>query len=122
MFGLTRSCHTLYWYKSIWVVYWSELLVLSYQLFADEELTALQQMVADVEAMVFDEEQLEAGYSLYDIEMAIESNPDYYAYFDRSDGIQVTKFDVERRLDKVKQWIFARVRDKAQVRRFSRFR
>lgn len=102
--------------------YWSELLVLSNQLFADDELTALQQMVADVEAMVFDQEQLDAGYSLYDIEMAIESNPDYYAYFDRSDGVQVTKFDIERRLDKVKQWIFARVRDKAQTRRFSRFR
>lgn len=102
--------------------YWSELFTLSFQLFSDEELEALKQQIRDVELMIFSPRQLQHGYSLYDIEMALESNPDYHAYFERDDGTKVTKFDVERRLDRIRQWIFMQVRDKAKSKRFSRFR
>lgn len=102
--------------------YWSELFSLSFQLFSDEELEALKQQIRDVELMIFTPEQLMYGYSLYDIEMALESNPDYGAYFEREDGTKVTKFDVERRLDRIRQWIFLQVREKAKSKRFTRFR
>jgi hypothetical protein len=96
---------------------------LSFQLFDVQELEALKQMIRSVEELVFTSEQLAIGYSLYDLEMAIESNPDYYAYFEREDtGTTVSKFDVERELNKIRLWIFERVREKAQSRRFSRFR
>ena len=67
-------------------------------------------------------ERIVGRLSLYDIEMAIESNPDYYAYFTRQDGRVVTKFDIERELDKIKKWLFNKVRGRAEQRRFSRFR
>lgn len=102
--------------------FWSELFVLSFQLFSDEELESLKRHIRDVELMVFIPEEISYGLSLYDIEMALESNPDFYAYFERQDGDKVSKFDVERRLDKIRQWIFERVREKARARRFSRFR
>lgn len=95
---------------------------LSFQLFSDDELEALKLHIREIELMIFSPEQLKYGYSLYDIEMALESNPDYYSYFERADGAKVTKFDVERRLDKVRQWIFMQVREKAKSKRFSRFR
>jgi hypothetical protein len=60
--------------------------------------------------------------SLYDIEMAIESNADYYAYFEKEDGTVVTKFDVERKLDNIRKWLYETVRVKSQNRRFMRFR
>jgi hypothetical protein len=72
--------------------------------------------------MVLDYDQLRAGMSLYDIEMAVESNPDYYAFFERSDGSVVTKFDIERELSKIKSWIYNRVREKAIGRKFQRYR
>jgi hypothetical protein len=53
--------------------------------------------------------------------MAIESNLDYYAYFQREDGVIVTKFDVERELEKIKGWLYEKVRQRAQGKRFSRF-
>lgn len=58
--------------------------------------------------------------SLYDIEMALESNRDFTAYFERY-GKPISKFDVERRLDKIKEWLFQIVKVKAQSRRFKRF-
>jgi len=97
---------------------------MAFQLFdpASEEYAKLQEMIRKVEQMVFDEEQLKAGMSLYDIEMAIESNPDYYAYFEKSDGTQITKFDIERELNKIKSWIYEKVREKSVGRKFQRFR
>jgi len=104
--------------------YWSELFLMAFQLFdpASEEYAKLQEMIRKVEQMVFDEEQLKVGMSLYDIEMAIESNPDYYAYFEKSDGTQITKFDIERELNKIKSWIYEKVREKSVGRKFQRFR
>lgn len=60
-------------------------------------------------------------HSLYDIEMALESNKDFTAYFERY-GTLIYKFDVERRLNKIKEWIFVLVKQKASQRRFKRFR
>ena len=67
-------------------------------------------------------ERIKGNLSLYDVEMAIESNADYYAYFEREDGQKITKFDVERSLDRIKKWLYACVRQRSQGRRFSRFR
>jgi hypothetical protein len=104
--------------------YWSELFLLAFQLFEPDspEYTVLQDQIVAVENIIFNEKELRAGLSLYDIEMAIESNPDYYAYFERHDGHQVTKFDVERELNKIKQWIYSEVRVRAVTRKFRRFR
>ena len=104
--------------------YWSELFVVSFQLFdpKSEEYETLQNLIAEVEFMVFDADQLEAGMSLYDIEMALESNADFYAYFEKTDGTTITKFDIERKLNNIKSWIFAQVRIKAIGRKFNRFR
>lgn len=60
-------------------------------------------------------------HSLYDIEMALESNKDFTAYFTRY-GQQIYKFDVERRLNKIKEWIFVLVKQKSSQRRFKRWR
>jgi len=59
---------------------------------------------------------------LYDIEMAIESNPDYYAFFERDDGTKISKFDIERRLNRIKEWIYTKVRVRSEGRRFARTR
>lgn len=67
-------------------------------------------------------ERVKGERSLYDIEMAIESNLDYYSFFEKEDGTVVTKFDVERKLDKMRKWIFSVVREKAVGRRFQKFR
>lgn len=117
--------------------YWSELLLLAEQLLSPEEREQLHEMIFEVEKMVLETEMVpqeteEGGVvwtervkgelSLYDIEMAIESNPDYYAYFEKSDGAKVTKFDIERRLDKIRKWLYDKVRARAQGRRFQKFR
>jgi hypothetical protein len=104
--------------------YWSELFLLSFQLFDPKspEYEELQNMIAEVEFFVLDDEQLEAGCSLYDIEMALESNMDYFAFFVKDNGTLITKFDVERKLNNIKSWIYAKVREKAVGRKFSRFR
>ena len=79
-------------------------------------------MIAEVEFFVLDDDQLDAGYSLYDIEMASESISDYFSYFVKDNGVVITKFDVERKLNNIKSWIYARVREKSTSRRFQRFR
>jgi hypothetical protein len=110
-------------------------LLLAEQLLDAEERKELHRMIFDVEKLVLETEvvprETEDGIvwveriigkmSLYDIEMAIESNLDYYAYFQREDGIIVTKFDVERELEKIKGWLYEKVRQRAQGKRFSRF-
>lgn len=58
-------------------------------------------------------------HSLYDIEMAIESNRDFTAFFNRY-GAKIYKFDIERKLNKIKEWIFVIVKEKASSRRFTR--
>jgi hypothetical protein len=113
------------------------LFLLAEQLLSPEEREELHQRIFDIEKMVFEieviprelddgrliwVERIKGHLSLYDIEMAIESNPDYYAYFTRDDGTSVSKFDIERQLDKVKKWLYSIVRDRSQGRRFSRFR
>lgn len=98
---------------------------LAFQLLDDKELEELRGGIASVEEMVLTDEQIAKGMTLYDVEMAIESNPDYYAYFERETEhgiIRVTKFDVERELNKIREWIFLLVRVKSQGRRFRRFR
>lgn len=60
-------------------------------------------------------------HSLYDIEMSMESNRDYNAFFLRY-GDKISKFDVERKLIKIKEFVFRLVRERAQSRRFKRFR
>jgi hypothetical protein len=85
-------------------------------------MVELKKMISDVEKIVLSDDQLDAGFTLYDIEMAIESNPDYYAYFESEDGRFITKFDIERELNKIKTWIYERVRFRASQRRFSKFR
>lgn len=117
--------------------YWSELLLLAEQLLDNDERRELHRMIFDVEKMVFETEiiprelndgrivwveRIRGKLSLYDLEMAIESNPDYYAYFERQDGRSVTKFDIERELNNIKKWLFQKVRERASQRRFSRFR
>lgn len=117
--------------------YWSELVMLAEQLLDNEERKELMRMIFEVEKMVFETEivprELEDGrliwverihgrLSLYDIEMALESNPDYYAYFERQDGRTISKFDIERELNRIKKWLYDKVRDRSQSRRFSRMR
>lgn len=117
--------------------YWSELILLAEQLLDPEEREELHKMIFEVEKTVLETEmepkekadgtvvwieRIRGRLSLYDIEMAIESNPDYYAYFEREDGMKITKFDVERQLNRIKSWLYARVRQRSQGRRFSRYR
>jgi len=117
--------------------YWSELILLSEQLLEAEERKELHERIFEVEKLVLETEivpreqpdgnilwveRIKGALSLYDIEMAIESNPDYYAYFERDDGTTITKFDIERNLNEIKKWLYQLVREKSQGRRFSRFR
>ena len=117
--------------------YWSELILLAEQLLLPEERAELHEMIFKIEKLVLETEiipkdtgdgmviwveRIKGRYSLYDIEMAVESNPDYYAYFETPDGRKVTKFDIERELDKIKKWLYEKVRSRAQTRRFLRFR
>jgi hypothetical protein len=103
----------------------------------DEEREELHEKIFDIERMVLETERIpremangkvvwveriKGRLSLYDIEMAIESNPDYYAYFERPDGLKVTKFDIERELSRLKSWLFDKVRDRSSNRRFNRLR
>jgi hypothetical protein len=123
--------------QSLFPHYWSQLMLFAMQLLNDDERDQLREMIFDVEKMVLETEvvpreteegtvvwveRIKGDLSLYDIEMAIESNPDYYAYFERSDGTIVTKFDIERKLDRLKSWIYERVREKSVGKRFTRFR
>lgn len=116
---------------------WSEMILLAEQLLSPEEREELHRRIFEVEKMVLETEvvpkeqpdgtvvwveRIKGDLSLYDIEMAIESNPDYYCYFERPDGQKVTKFDVERQLNKIKSWLYEKVRARAQGRRFQRFR
>lgn len=60
-------------------------------------------------------------HTLYDLEMAIESNPDYTAYFKRY-STDIYKFDVERKLNDIRKWIFRIIKERASKRRFRRFK
>lgn len=117
--------------------YWSELILLAEQLLNNDERATLHEMIFEVEKLVLDVEvvakeqpdgsiiwveRIRGRLSLYDIEMAIESNPDYYSYFERDDGEKVSKFDIERELNRIKIWLYEKVREKSQGRRFNKFR
>ena len=101
------------------------------------EREELNEMIFNVEKMVLETEvipkETEDGklvwveritnrLSLYDIEMALESNADYYAYFERDDGTKVSKFDIERELNRIKIFLYNKVRQRATMRRFTKFR
>ena len=94
-------------------------------------------MIFDVEKMVFETEfvreedekgkfvwveRIKGDLSLYDVEMAMESNLDYFSFFQREDGTQISKFDVERALNRIRIWVFGIVRERSLKRRFRRFR
>jgi len=111
--------------------------MLAYQLLDPEEINELQAKIFEVEKMVLETElikkeddkgktvwmeRIKGDLSLYDIEMAIESNPDYYAFFERDDGTKISKFDIERRLNRIKEWIYTKVRVRSEGRRFARTR
>lgn len=117
--------------------YWSELLLLADQLLSPEERLELYKMIFEIEKLVLETEmvaeeqddgtvrwveEVKGRLSLYDIEMATESNSDYFAYFQKEDGTTVSKFDIERRLNEIKRWLYAKVRVRAQGRRFTRMR
>ena len=111
--------------------------MLAEQLLDPDEKDELHRMIFDVERLILETEvipkeqpdgtilwveRISCSLSLYDIEMAIESNSDYYSYFETPDGRRVSRFDVERELDKIKKWLYERVRGRASKRRFNRFR
>jgi hypothetical protein len=115
--------------------YFSLLFSYSVQLLSDEEIVEMEKMIGKVEMLVNGSERSikinddgdvilvvkpKGQYTLYDIEMAQESNSDYYAFFEREDGMRITKFDVERELDKIRKWIFLKVKERAYNMRFSR--
>lgn len=94
-------------------------------------------MIFDVEKMVLETdvmpvkqedgamvwvERIRGELSLYDIEMAVESNADYYGFFQKEDGTIISKFDVERRLDKVRKFVYECLRRHAEGMRFNRGR
>lgn len=137
--------------------YWSEFMILAFQLLGDEEQKILKSKIDEIESLVLEKEFIKNYYkcvnckfkfktridwfdmtqcpkcespniktvldrqSLYDIEMAMESNRDYGAFFLKY-GSRITKFDIERKLNRIKQWIFNIIRQRAQQRRFKRFR
>jgi hypothetical protein len=117
--------------------YFSELILLAEQLLSSEEREQLHAKIFEVEKMVLEVEvvpketqdgkmiwveRIRGKLSLYDIEMATESNVDYYSYFERDDGTKVSKFDVERKLNEIKSWLYSKVRERSSQRRFSKFR
>ena len=99
---------------------------MSFQLFdpLSDEYKELQVMIEKIELMIFTLEEIDLGLSLYDIEMAIESNPDYFSYFERSDNpsITISKFDIERKLNEIKMWLYSHVRSRAITRKFRKYR
>jgi DNA-directed RNA polymerase subunit RPC12/RpoP len=58
-------------------------------------------------------------HSLFDIEFAMESIRDYGAFFDRY-GEHISKFDVERKLIKIKNWVWEIISEVGSKRRFRR--
>ena len=111
--------------------------MLAHQLLDESERRDLIEKIFNVEKLVFETElirretpagkaywaeRIKGRLSLYDIEMAIESNPDYYAFFERDDGTKISKFDIERELNRVKGWIYEKVRIRSHGRRFNRYR
>lgn len=141
--GITRSSYEeiilgrLLSLNSLVPHYWSELILMAEQLLSNEERQELHSMIFEIERMVLETEilpredqdgkliwveKIKGRLSLYDIEMAVESNPDYYAYFQKEDGSIVTKFDVERELDRIKAWLYEKVRLRSQGKRFARLR
>lgn len=115
--------------------YHSELIMSAMQLLNDEEREELRQKIFDVEKMVFDTEmireedaegniiwieRIKGDLSFYDIEMCTENSPDFHSFFQKEDGTIVTKFDIEREMNKIKGWIYDKVRERASKRRFKR--
>ena len=112
--------------------YWSELILLAEQLLQTEkEREELHKMIFEIEKLVLETEvapretedgkvvwveRVRSRLSLYDIEMAIESNPDYFAYFEREDGQKISKFDIERELNRIKSWLYGIVRSRNERR------
>ena len=117
--------------------YFSHLFLLAEQLLSPEEREELHEKIFEVEKMVLQTEvvpvekadgsvqwveRVKGNLSMYDVEMALESSVDFYSYFEREDGSQVTRFDVERELNKIKSWLYSKVRERSSGRRFQKFR
>ena len=109
--------------------------MLAQQLLSEDQRVKLNELIYDVEKMVLETKRVreetpdgkvvwktvvKGDASIYDIEMALESNPDYFSYFEKEDGTIITKFDVERKLDKLRKWVFEEVRIRSQNKRFTR--
>lgn len=117
--------------------YYSQMILIAEQLLVPEERETLNQMIFDVEKMVLETEvmpvrqedgkivwveRIRGQLSLYDVEMALESNQDYYAFFQKEDGTIISKFDVERKLDGVRKYVYECLRKHAEGMRFNRGR
>jgi hypothetical protein len=127
--------HQLMSLNSLLPHYYSMLLSLSVQLLNDDEIAEMERMIGKVEMMVNGEERRlvmgddgephivvtsKGEYTLYDIEMVFESHQDYYAFIERDDGVRITRFDVERELDKIRKFIYMKVKQRALSMRFTR--
>jgi len=101
--------------------YYSELFLLANQLLEGEDNLKLHGMIKSVEMKCLSKEEIKGGLGIYDIEMSIESNQDYSSYMETDTGMKMYKLDVERELNKIKQYIFAKVKDIGKNRRFNKF-
>ena len=140
--------------SSFYPSYYSELVMLAFQIFSEDELLYLQNMIYELEDFVLDAEDImykyyceicnkkfacrrlldfcpkcksimkmyHVGKNLFDIELLMGSTNDYTSYHEKKDGSQITKFDIEHRLNDIKRWVFGMIRMKAQGRRFKRVR
>jgi hypothetical protein len=126
---------SLYGLSTLQPHYYSQMILVAEQLLTVEEREELNQMIFEVEKMVLETEvmpvkqedgkiiwveRIRGELSLYDVEM--ESLADYYAFFQKEDGTIISKFDVERRLDKVRKYVYGCLRTHAEGMRFNRGR
>lgn len=127
----------LYNLSSLSPHYYSQLVTIAEQLLTQEEREELNEMIFEVEKLVLETEvvpkdvgngqvvwveRIRGEMSLYDVEMALESNNDYYSYFQKEDGVIISKFDVERQLDKIRKYVYECLRRHAEGMRFTRMR
>jgi len=126
--------HSIFGLHPMQPMYWSTFFWLCSQLLTVEQMKELEQRLGKVEMLVNGKERFieklsngeiiikerpAGSLSTYDIEMAFNSSDDYYAFFERPDGVKITKFDIEREFDKIRKWVFLIVREKAYNTRFT---
>jgi len=91
------------------------------QLLEGEDNIQLHAMIENIERMCLSIDERKKGLIFYDVEMMIESSMDYSAYFEHDNGKRVYKLDVDRELNKIKAFIFEKVKELGSQRRFSKF-